>query len=75
MKQTAVEWLAEQITTVKWKMSDVTDRNSIIEQAKAMEREQIIDAYLKDIGKVTIDKALVHWDKAEEYYNETFKSE
>ena len=75
MKQTAVEWLVEQITTVKWKMSDVTDRNSIIEQAKAMEREQIIDAYLKDIGKVTIDKALVHWDKAEEYYNETFKSE
>ena len=75
MKQTAVEWLVEQITTVKWKMSDVTDRNSIIEQAKAMEKEQIIDAYLKDIGKVTIDKALVHWDKAEEYYNETFKSE
>ena len=75
MKQTAVDWLAEQITTVKWKMSDVTDRNSIIEQAKAMEREQIIDAYLKDIGKVTIDKALVHWDKAEQYYNEIFKSE
>ena len=39
-KQTAVEWLAEQITTVKWKMSDVTDRNSIIEQAKEMENEQ-----------------------------------
>ena len=45
MKQTAVEWLAEQITTVKWKMSDVTDRNSIIEQAKAMEKEQIINSY------------------------------
>ena len=40
MKQTAVEWLAEQIITVKWKMSDVTDRNSIIEQAKEMEKEQ-----------------------------------
>ena len=41
MKQTAVEWLAEQIITVKWKMSDVTDRNSIIEQAKEMEKEQM----------------------------------
>ena len=45
MKQTAVEWLAEQIITVKWKMSDVTDRNSIIEQAKAMEKEQNDKAY------------------------------
>ena len=70
MKQTAVEWLVEQICgdhTSEWQEQ--------IEQAKAMEKEQIIDAYLKDIGKVTIDKALVHWDKAEEYYNETFKSE
>ena len=45
MKQTAVEWLAEQIITVKWKMSDVTDRNSIIEQAKEMEKEQNDKAY------------------------------
>lgn len=40
--KTAVEWLAEQITTVKWKMSDVTDRNSIIEQAKEMEKELLL---------------------------------
>ena len=75
MKQTAVEWLVEEF---KEKLTGNNLPNSvldIIKQAKAMEKQQIIDAYLKDIGKVTIDKALVHWDKAEEYYNETFKSE
>ena len=69
MKQTAVEWLVEQIT------DGTMPAREAIKQAKAMEKQQIIDAYLKDIGKVTIDKALVHWDKAEQYYNEIFKSE
>jgi hypothetical protein len=64
-QQTAVEWLAEQITTVKWKMSDVTDRNSIIEQAKAMEKEQIIKAY-----ENTNSMAMY----GEQYYNETYES-
>lgn len=45
MRTTAVEWLAEQITTIKWKMSDITDRQSIINQAKAMEKEQIEKAF------------------------------
>ena len=68
--KTAVEWLAEQITTVKWKMSDITDRNSIIEQAKAMEKQQIIDALM------TSEVELLSWGiSAEQYYNETFKSE
>jgi hypothetical protein len=71
MKQTAVEWLAEQITTVKWKMSDVTDRNSIIEQAKAMEKEQIIRTHL--MARCYDNKNSV--TEAEQYYNETFKSE
>ena len=51
MEQTAVEWLAEQITTVKWKMSDVTDRNAIIEQAKAMEAEQRAKIRLESYGE------------------------
>ena len=73
MKQTAVEWLVEQITTVKWKMSDVTDRNSIIEQAKAMEKEQIIDAYYQ-IGKDHQDMIFAIEKNAEQYYNETYES-
>jgi hypothetical protein len=75
MKQTAVEWLESRITVLIPDDigSQLMYKNSI-KQAKEMEKEQIIDAYLKDIGKVTIDKALVHWDKAEEYYNETYES-
>jgi len=73
MKQTAVEWLAEQITTVKWKMSDVTDRNSIIEQAKAMEKEQIINAHG---NKQKLSKGASNYEytlTGEMYYNEKFK--
>ena len=70
MKQTAVEWLAEQITTVKWKMSDVTDRNSIIEQAKAMEKEQIIEAHLMARCYDTPNS----YNEAEQYYTYTYES-
>ena len=51
MKQTAVEWLAEQVNTVKWKFSDTTDREAIIQQAKEMEREQLAKAELKGSDK------------------------
>ena len=71
MKQTAVEWLAEQIITVKWKMSDVTDRNSIIEQAKEMEEKQIRKAYSKGYNESSWGR----FSDSEQYYNETFKSE
>lgn len=63
MKQTAVEWLIEQIQNEKY-IEDID-----FEQAKAMEREQIIDAYQqaeKDNGKDFLNGDL--------YYNETFKS-
>lgn len=63
MTQTAVEWLAEQITTVKWKMSDVTDRNSIINQAKELEKQQITKAY----------NSAIPFKFGEQYYNETYK--
>ena len=39
-----------------------------------MEKQQIIDAYLKDRPKATIDKVLVSWDNAEDYYNQKFNT-
>ena len=62
--KTAVEWLEEQI---KWR-TDITD---IIEQAKEMEKEQIMDAYLQG----QYDGDTMRDTDAEQYYNETFKSE
>lgn len=65
MKQTAVEWLEEQL---KCKLIVYIDE--AIQQAKAMEKEQIMDAHLD--GQTTWD---VTSKTADKYYNETFKSE
>ena len=47
---------------------------NIIEQAKSMEKEQIIDARINgDMNGMCIAKLAK--EKAEQYYNETFKSE
>jgi hypothetical protein len=78
MKQTAVEWLSKQISSSKYfykLMEDINSRSTIsqsdiIEQAKEMEKEQIINAY--NISWALRDKPYATADK---YYKETFKSE
>ena len=64
---TAVEWLEEKlIKTIDYIQVDP----KLIEQAKQMEKEQIVTAhyqgYRNDIGTTEV---------SEQYYNETFKSE
>jgi hypothetical protein len=67
-KQTAVELLVEQVFGkntnyyLQWKLE--------IDQALAMEKEQIIDAY--NTSFLLRDKP---YSTADKYYNETFKSE
>ena len=76
MKQTAVEWLVEQLTEVErknWINNKILSigKNTlakqtfdgIIEQAKEMEKQQIIDANWE---------ASEDTDRAEHYYNETY---
>jgi hypothetical protein len=66
-KQTAVDWLIDNIHylhSTKW--------NDIIEQAKAMEKEQILQA-LND-GKAMIISPTSN-KSLEQYYNETYKQE
>ena len=61
---TAVQWLYETL----WKQTDFSLPNNILEQAKEMEKRQIIDAY----------NELCLWDsqqEAEQYYNETYLSQ
>ena len=73
MKQTAVEWLVEQI------FNDVDLKDSIlklaINQAKEMEKEQIIESYCQGCFDITQDEYIFPRETAEQYYNETFKSE
>ena len=61
MKQTAVELLYS-----KWS-EQTTLYLEDLDQAKAMEKEQIIDACMYEFAD--------DYDSAEQYYNETFKSE
>lgn len=63
MKQTAVEWLFEQLPK---KLHSHYKKQ--LEQAKAMEKEQIIGAYNNG-------QQIPPFEYAEQYYNETFKSE
>jgi hypothetical protein len=66
-KQTAIEWLINEL-----KLNDTIEKENliiarqIIEQAKAMEKEQIVDAY--DAGKDDHH----HMSYAAQYYNETY---
>ena len=77
MEQTAVEWLFKQISSSKYYykiMEDINSRNTvaqsnILEQAKEMEKEQIIQAYYQNGWN---DNDNEH--NAEQYYNQTFKS-
>jgi hypothetical protein len=68
MKQTAVEWLVEEV------FGTILIGNHLlkkIEQAKEMEKEQIINAHLTGlIHPLEIEAT----KQAEQYYNETFKS-
>ena len=69
---TAVEWLEEQTRKSEWHS---LKRQDILEKAKEMEKQQIIDAYVAgDVNGVEsmIDHGFV-WLEPEEYYNETFK--
>lgn len=79
MKQTAVEWLLEQIETkgdaretssirnIQFNI-DTSDYLQLKAQAKSMEKEQIIDAYC--IGKyINVDDR----EFGEKYFNETYK--
>jgi hypothetical protein len=70
--KTAVEWLIE---THFGSIENCTpDFRNKIKQAKEMEKQQIIDAYIKGNYKSNRD---MYWKvkSAEEYYKETFKQD
>jgi len=77
-KQTAVEWLIEQISSSKYfynLMEEIESRgtiaqpNGILHQAKKMEKEQITDAYRIGTYQGRMDKSLT----MDQYYNANLK--
>ena len=68
MKQTAVEWLIEQVKSQKY-IEDID-----FEQALEMEKEQMF-SYIKKNYVNGENSLKFHTEEFENYYNETFKSE
>lgn len=68
MKQTAVEWLVEKM--YKECINVFTDEE--IEQAKEMEKEQIMYAHIEGFFSEPFKSRK---GQAEQYYNETFKKD
>jgi len=68
MKQTAVEWLVEQIT------DSTMPAREAIKQAKEMEKEQIIEAFKTGTKMVDVENELDALFNAIIYYKETYES-
>ena len=72
-KQTAVEWLQEQLNPDMKTMQGVIIQE-LLEQAKAMEKEQIVYAHIAGMEFIAVDPK--HYiDDANEYYNAEYKGD
>ena len=70
---TAVEWFNQQLVDRQNGNGDSRSRDEIFEQAKIMEKQQIIEARITAPLLPSIDKS-IYLNEAEQYYNETFKN-
>ena len=78
MAQTVVEWLVSEIQRYNDSGYEFHPKynEEIIEQAKEMERLQIINAYdLGSLSEMQYPNPETIIENGEQYYNETFKSE
>ena len=91
MKKTAVEWLVEKLNQCEPMYSGIQSNahkeylEILIEEAKEMEKKQIINSHItgiieplimKNYKGFSVDEIKAEITKqAEEYYNETFKNE
>jgi hypothetical protein len=79
MKQTVVEWLVDEMNSIKGSSTNMNGKiqflekelNKLYEQANKMFEEQIKDAYNDGVN----DECIGGSKTPEQYYNETFKSE
>jgi hypothetical protein len=79
-KQSSIEYLGYELNTkLFYNISpELWDEvNKIFEQAKAMHKEEIIDAFYEGIEKESNEHGAMYLDKTEakQYYKETFGNE
>ena len=70
MKQTAVEWLFEQLDIVQGYENAI----KISDQAKEMGKQQLVDFFIKGQNTYPSEHVLDNQQIAEQHYNQTFKS-
>ena len=70
-QQTAVEWLVEQLIPKAFAIYDITTCNAI-EQAKQMEKEQIMKAVDRGFDEGCKFPEDMSLSNSEQYYNETY---
>ena len=70
-KQTAVEWLINEIIAKDWWYLPESMKQDIIEQAKQMEKERIMRSHISGYNSGLENKLVLSY----EYYVKTFKSE
>jgi hypothetical protein len=81
MKQTAVEWLINQLKNYKLIDESIHPDNVLFHRAKEMEKEQMIDFafnfYYDFCNKTGVPFNLISENRinAEDYYNETFNND
>ena len=72
---TAVEWLIDnwiKFNDIDIELDDFANLRPLLEQAKQMEKEQIMDAFLNgDNSDCMLEQNIKEF--AEKYYNETYK--
>jgi hypothetical protein len=71
MKQTAIQFLLSHLWTTDWVNYTQEEKLQVIEEAKEMEKEQIIDAWHN--GYENQSPMIDEDNCGKQYYNETFK--
>jgi len=77
MKQTEVEWLVEKISYSTSEGTIISHHfiiNKLVEQAKEMEKQQIVEAHGNKLKKSKDEGNYEYWFSGEDYYNKTFKN-
>lgn len=72
MNKTAVEWLVDHLKEYGF---DFSHHEREIEQAKEMEKQQIIEAYCFGCKDIIENNEIFPRETSEQYYNETYKKE
>jgi hypothetical protein len=75
MKQTAVEWLEDNLIFQPWAEEHFKHNLECWDKAKQMEKEQIVVAHGSKLKNSKGATNYEYWYTGEMYYNETFKSE